>query len=190
VLLKSEPRFSSFVAGESVTNAPTLTGWLRERGSLTRRLRALCGADFRVEVIGEDWRKPFPGEAKLLKLPSRKLVWTREVALLAGSRPLVLARSVMPREMLRGRHALLSHLGQRPLGEWLFTNPDLRRLALEFARVPADHWRTGPANARGRGAAIWGRRALYRIARQRLLVCEFFLPELFRLEGEVHDLSR
>jgi chorismate--pyruvate lyase len=189
LLLKSEPRFRALASGLETARQSTLKSWLCEQSSLTRRLRRLCGPEFRVEVIGEAWRRPFPGEAALLAAPERTLVWTREVALLAGTRPLVLARSVMPRDMLQGRHAQLFGLGQRPLGEWLFTHRDLRRLVLEFAFVPSGDWRSGPGATTRFGAAAWGRRALYQVSRQRLLVCEFFLPELFRLEGEVHCVT-
>lgn len=190
LLLKSEPRFGLSLSSLSASDTPTLRGWLCEQGSLTRRLRALCGAEFRVEVLGEDWRQPFPGEAVRLRSHPRRLVWTREVALLAGNRPLIVARSLMLRGMLRGPHVQLYRLGQRPLGDWLFTNPDLRRLKLEFARVAPGQWRDSPPCLAGtREAGVWGRRALYPIARQRLMVCEFFLPELFRLEGEVHGFA-
>lgn len=186
LLLHTEPRFGASLAALPLTDGPHRKSWLRESGSLTRRLRALCGPAFRVAVLGEDWRPPFPLEAVRLRSDPRRLVWTREVALHCGDRPLIVARSLIPGGLLQGRHAQLSRLGQRPLGEWLFTNPDLRRLALEFARVEPDRWRGLPALAEAHGNTIWGRRALYRIAGQRLLVCEFFLPELFRLEGEVH----
>jgi chorismate--pyruvate lyase len=189
LLLKSEPHFGVVLSGLSTTEPSTLRSWLQEQGSLTRRLRALCGSSFRVAVVGESWRQPFRGEAARVRSHPRKLVWTREVALLAGERPLIVARSLMPRGMLRGRHASLTRLGQRPLGDWLFTNPGLTRLALEFARVQPAQWHTVPPVAQARHAAVWGRRALYRIGRQRLLVCEFFLPALFCLEGEAHGYS-
>ncbi|RYU63123.1 chorismate lyase [Methylolobus aquaticus] len=189
LLLKSEPCFGVTLSGLSAREHPSLRNWLQERGSLTRRLRALCGPSFRVAVLGEAWRQPFHGEAARLRSHPRRRVWTREVALLAGDRPLIVARSLMPHGMLRGRHAALIRLGQRPLGDWLFTNPDLTRLALEFARVQPEQWHGLPPLADAGGTAVWGRRALYRIGRQRLLVCEFFLPALFRLEDEAHGYS-
>jgi chorismate--pyruvate lyase len=150
---------------------------------LTRRLRTLCESSFRVQVLGEDWRKPFCGEARLLRVHSPRRAWVREVVLFAGDSPLVLARSVIPREGLR--HTQLVTLGQRPLGEWLFAHAQLQRLSLEFTRVEPQEWCSDLAQALGLQVPVWGRRSLYRVPRRQLLVCEFFLPPLLRLSSDV-----
>jgi len=166
-----------------VSSGKAVGSWLSEEGSLTRRLRTLCGSSFRVEVVGAHWRTPFLGEARLLRVRNHRRAWVREVVLFAGDCPLVLARSVIPRETLRGRHCQLARLGQRPLGEWLFSHPELRRLSLEFARVQPQQWCPELKAAQGLGVPVWGRRALYDVARHQLLVCEFFLPQLLRLDN-------
>lgn len=184
-LLKTEPSFHSPAAKLECLAGTRLISWLTEKGSLTRRLRALAGPAFRVQVLREEWCKPFAGEARLLRLRAARSAWIREVMLLAGDRPLVLARSVIPHRTLHGRHSPLARLGQKPLGEWLFAHPGLRRLSLEFAQVKPELWCTGAPPSRGLRTPVWGRRSHYRVARHPLLVCEFFLPELFRLESDV-----
>lgn len=164
-----------------------MASWLNEPGSLTRRIRGLCGPLFRVEVLGEHWLKPFHGEAAALRLHQHRLTWIREVVLYAGDVPLVMARSAIPRQTLSGRHSLVSRLGSRPLGEWLFANPGLRRLSLEFVRVEPDRWRKQPGSVGAPGRPIWGRRSLYAVARDTLLVSEFFLPDLMSLEQHVRS---
>lgn len=185
LLLRTEPSFHAPAAKLECLAGTRPISWLTEKGSLTSRLRTLAGADFRVKVLQEDWCKPFPGEARLLQLRTGRSAWVREVALLAGDLPLVLARSIIPHQTLLGRHSPLARLGQRPLGEWLFNHPGLRRLSLEFAQIKPETWCSGVAAAHGLATAIWGRRSYYRVSRHPLLVCEFFLPELFRLEIDV-----
>ena len=124
LLLNAEPPFGVPLSNLPTADRPVLGSWLREPGSLTRRMRALCGAAFRVEVLGQDWRQPFPGEAQRLRV-----------------------------------------------------------------RVEPRFWRSLPMRGTAAVPVVWGRRALYRIGTQRLLVGEFFLPELFRLEGEMHGFS-
>lgn len=185
LLLKTEPSFHAPATKLESLHGTALISWLTEKGSLTRRLRNLAGPDFRVQVLQEDWVKPFASEARLLRLRTARSAWVREVMLLAGERPLVLARSIIPHQTLLGRHSPLARLGQRPLGEWLFAHPGLRRLSLEFTQVKPDMWCSTAPAIPFQETIIWGRRSHYRVARHPLLVCEFFLPELFQLESDV-----
>lgn len=150
--------------------------WLYEAGSLTRRLKRICGSEFGVRVLLEGEIPPFAGERNAL---GSAAFFVREVLLHKGGIPLVAARTVIPAATLRGKHAGLAHLGSRPLGEVLFACPRLERLKLEIARVPPAAWR---APAWHGEKAVWGRRSLYRIASGELLVAEFFLPAALNLE--------
>ncbi|MFO1419118.1 MAG: chorismate lyase [Methylotetracoccus sp.] len=184
VLLKVEPPFRPVSPRVARLSGSAVASWLTEPDSLTRRIRSFCGSAFRVHVLGEHWLKPFRGEAAELGLHEHGLAWIREVALYAGPTPVVLARTVIPRDTLSGRHSLVSRLGTRPLGEWLFANRGLRRLSLEAVRVNAERWRESAGVGTITGP-VWGRRSLYAVARDTLLVSEFFLPELIRLERHV-----
>jgi chorismate--pyruvate lyase len=155
--------------------------WLFETGSLTRRLRALCGDDFRVRVLGQDWQRPCADETRLLRLRAGQRAVVREVLLQCGDRPLVAARSVIPARTLHGAGRRLARLGRRPLGEVLFRDPRLERTRLELAELAAATWRPELSGAAGTGRT-WGRRSLYRLGHGTLLVAEFFLPALFERE--------
>jgi len=160
---------------------PAVRSWIEEPGSLTARLRNACGARFGVTVLRQDWRRPFPGESRILGLRRGQGALVREVVLHCEGRPVILARSVIPRATLRGTHRRLARLGNRPLGEWLFSHPGLVRLGLDVARVDEDRWRPALVGEIGLRAAIWGRRSVYEIAEGRVLVCEFFLPAIATL---------
>lgn len=150
--------------------------WLYESGSLTLRLQRATGTGFAVVLVGQDWGQPFIGESRLLGMTAGTTCLVREVALMCGDVPLVLARSIIPATTLRGAEAGLARLGTRPLGEVLFACPRLQRTHMQLARLKPGEFRQMPPEK-----AIWGRRSLYRIAAGDLLVCEFFLPAVFDL---------
>jgi chorismate--pyruvate lyase len=157
-----------------------LARWLFDPGSLTRRLRQCCSNQFRVRVLWQGWSRPSRDEAHALRLRLDAWAWTREVQLLCGSQAWVFARTLIPTATLRGRGRRLTQLGSRPLGEVLFTDPDVRRGPVEIARIGVGqrlHQRAFAGFAES-PEAIWGRRSLFHMDKQPLLVCEIFLPDL------------
>ncbi|MDD2767414.1 MAG: chorismate lyase [Methylococcus sp.] len=155
-----------------------LQSWVFESGSLTRRLQAEYGDAFGVRVIRQRFAHPFPDEARLLGLRSGRRALVREVALLSGDRPLILARSVLPARTLRGAGRRLARLGNRPLGGILFASRSLRRSGFEVAKAGAETWLPGIRKEFGLSSPVWGRRSVYALSRRSLLVAEFFLPGL------------
>lgn len=156
-----------------------IVDWLFEPGSLTERLRSVCGEQFRVQLLGQSWQKPFLGERRSLQMPGRRYALTREVLLCRGDLPLVCARTIIPAKTLRGAQRRLSNLGNRPLGEVLFASPKLERRGFELAELRSENW-LGSGALKTPQEPIWGRRTVYSIGGHELLVCEFFLPALFR----------
>jgi chorismate--pyruvate lyase len=134
-----------------------------------------------VQLLGQGDARAFASESAGLGLVNHRLALVREVSLSNGTVPLVLARTIMPPEARRGKHSVLAKLGNRPLGEFLFTQRTLRRPRLEFARVPPEDWLPSIAQDYGLNKTIWGRRSLYEIDTVSLLVCEFFLPAVLNL---------
>lgn len=157
-----------------------LADWLFDPGSLTRRLRGLCGDRFCVRVLYQGRTRPSRDEARVLRLRLDAWAWTREVQLLCDEQPWVFARTLIPARTLRGRGRRLTQLGTRPLGEVLFADPRVRRGPVEIARIAAGqrlHQRAFAGFAEP-SQAIWGRRSVFHLDGCPLLVCEFFLPDL------------
>ena len=142
-----------------------LKAWLRHRGSLSLRLRAL-GGEFGVRVVFEGGAPLRRDEAALLRLLPGRKVRVREVELSLDGEVLVAARTFWAQPSLPAPWRQLARLGNRPLGEALFTDPTVHRLALQFRRENTS-W--GPGLARRspfvRHGAI-------------LVVSETFLPAL------------
>jgi chorismate--pyruvate lyase len=115
-----------------LTASAELQSWALERGSLTRRLRQRW-ADTRVQVLSEALTPPLAHEALALGLAADEAAWVRCVVLLGGERPRIYARTVIPNWHPHNPWAEVQTLGEQPLGELLFTLPDLSRSNFEWA---------------------------------------------------------
>lgn len=142
---------------------------VRHRGSLTRLLREFTIESFRVRVLREGYRVPRPDEARMLRLPTRRRAWVREVELLGDDTAWVRARTVIPLASLNGPNRRLRHLGNRPLGSALFGRHPWSR----------DTFICGTAQPPGQPRPCPARRSRFRRGQGTLLVTECFLPPLW-----------
>ena len=156
---------------------PELVHWLLDPASLTLRLQQLCGAQFRVRVLGQGWGVPRLDESQALGMAGRARAIIRQVQLMCDDTPWIYARTVIPATSLRGRLQRLAHLGTRPLGAMLFADRGMQRGVVELARLVPGQALFADAMQRGSLArTIWGRRSVFRIDSLPLLVSEIFLP--------------
>jgi chorismate--pyruvate lyase len=156
--------------------------WLTERGSLTRRIVSRCRDGFRVRVLRFELGKPCQGEARLLGLAPCQLAWIREVLLYCGDQPVVFAHSVLPTDGINGPWRSLTGLGNRPLGEALFSDPRIERGRLNLLIVNPRH----PLHRRVEKAlavpnGLPARRSLFSLSGHPILVTEVFLPAILGL---------
>lgn len=152
-----------------------LRPWLLDRGSLTQRLIAASGGHFRVHVLHQRVARPLCSEMRLLNMPRRRLALVREVILYGCDQPWVFARSVLPLSSLTGRLRRLRKVDARPLGDYLFRNPGLRRGELQITRLLPTSAAL-PKELGGLRATLWGRRSVFYVNHKPLLISEFFLP--------------
>lgn len=147
--------------------------WLLDPSSLTAKLKAHSD-DFKVQLLGQreaplladeqDWLGPQPS------------CIVREVILWCDQQPWVFARSVFPFSALAQQQLRLESLGDKPLGEHLFKQPDLQRSSLEVSsfsprtKVGQLHQQLGFAPS-----TLWGRRSRFTAAGQHVLVAEVFI---------------
>lgn len=182
-LLKCEPDWRP-VSQSKIHQAPAhIRSWLTESGSLTRRLKLLAGACFNVSVEYQRWSRPTLGERHLTAIRHGEYANIREVMLRCGKQGLVVARTVIPRQMLTGRQRRLISLGTRPLGEVIFAEPGLKRDCFEIAVISPELFFPNVLTDQGNQEMIWGRRTCYLIHDKPILISEIFLPALFRYEA-------
>ncbi|WP_003297357.1 chorismate--pyruvate lyase family protein [Stutzerimonas stutzeri] len=155
---------------------PALYDWLYvDKGSLTRRLTDLANGAFSVTPLHEAWQPLRADECAVLNLPAGSEGWVREVYLCGHDQPWVFARSVAARAQLEESGLDLQRLGNRSLGELLFSDPAFTRGTLEACRYPAA-WL--PTECRAEG--LWARRSCFRQNRLGVLVSEVFLSALWQ----------
>lgn len=156
--------------------------WLIHTGSLTTRLRKLCN-DFSVKLIAQYQRAALPHEADMLDINGDPYLIEREVLLLCGNNPVVYARSFIPLKALKDRFADLDTLGTQPLGEKIFSDPELQRGEIEWTILSEKHasFQHAVSALQQRPDKIYGRRSVFLGAPSPILISEFFLPTLATL---------
>ncbi len=154
--------------------------WLLDRSSLTLRLQQACDGCFGVEVVSQRMEPPMLSEARALRRPPQELALVRQVRLLCDGEAWVFARTVVPLPSLRGGLRQLALLGNRPLGAVLFADPTMQRSAVEVTRLGQSKrlFAMAVAETKTMPDEVWGRRSLFTLRGQPLLVSEFFLPTL------------
>ncbi|GGE52000.1 hypothetical protein GCM10011533_00450 [Streptosporangium jomthongense] len=149
--------------------------WLQVEGSFTRALQNRCTSSFHVEVHREGFTTPTLEEARRLGVSPRQQAWIREVRLCGDGTPWVLARTVIPLACLTGEGRRLLHLGNKPLGAYLFSSRNWQRGPIETGLCHRPN-RGRPASGRPEIA----RRSLFSNKKSALLVGEYLLPVLYR----------
>jgi chorismate--pyruvate lyase len=157
-----------------------LRAWLIDPTSLTDRIRGACAGAFCVRVLREGYQRPRLDESKVLGIRRGRFAWVREVQLLCDAEPWVFARTVIPLTSLTGPQRRLAHLGNRPLGAYLFAHPATSRGLVEVASIRRGQAMFAQAvvGVARPGDRIWGRRSVFRVNGKPLLVTEVFLPGL------------
>lgn len=160
-----------------------MRNWLLDAGSLTRRVVKNCAQSFSVQVQNQSWGTPLATEREVLEMASDASAWIREVELHCGTIPWVFARTLIPASSLEGDTRRLADLGNRPLGEVLFSDPKARRGRVEAAKLLPHHalFRVASAHLDTVPELLWARRTLYYMEERPLLVNEIFLPDLPQL---------
>ena len=156
--------------------------WLRDHGSLTRRIQQRCGK-FSVRNVCDCLMTAAHDETALLGHSPRQKIYTREVFLLADNQPVVFAHSVVAPHHLRGAWQALQHLGNRPLAALLFAHPLVQRAPLHYRTLKPNHplYRRATVTLDTPPPKLWARRSLFNLHGAPLLVTEVFLPEILLL---------
>ncbi|ORU93562.1 MAG: 4-hydroxybenzoate synthetase [Cycloclasticus sp. symbiont of Bathymodiolus heckerae] len=156
----------------------SVSAWMLESNSLTYRIKNSFQQPFNVQLKGQGLAKPFLSDANALNELHHCYAIVREVVLSTGGQPLVFARTTLPRQVAKNLQEL-THLGSRPLGEVIFSYPNLSRVRLDFTKVHRSQLNESTKKLIGAEPYVWGRRNTYKINQCEFLVSEFFLPALF-----------
>jgi chorismate--pyruvate lyase len=159
-----------------------LLPWLRDHGSLTRRIQQRCDR-FSVINVKSGQARIALDESALLNIAPQQLAWSREVFLCAEDQPVVFAHSACRADDLRGAWHALRGLGSKPLGAVLFSHPQVVRQPLHYKALAAHHtlYRRAAVGLLNPPSRLWARRSLFYLHNMPLLVTEVFLPGIWEL---------
>lgn len=168
----------TWVGSADATGAPAgALAWLTETGLLTERVRERCPDRFGLRIVEE--RRDLLEWADQRRLDAADArCFVREIELTCGGAAVVFAQTLVPAATLDAE-PWLAELGTDALGPRLARIPHAVREPFEFARLEPAHalyrraWRACGAGP----AALWARRARYRLGPHALVVQEIFLPE-------------
>jgi chorismate lyase len=156
---------------DSIQNAQ-LKDWLLATGSLTLKLKSLCN-HFEVKVLGEQLTSPLTTDTL-----AEETVWVREVLLCLDGTPWVFARTLVPQSLLDFKSQAFTQLGNKPLGELLYTSPEITPGKIELARfdVCSKLAQLATSLKQEINDPLWGRRRHFSLNKRHLTVSEIFLP--------------
>ncbi|NIF22798.1 chorismate lyase [Candidatus Pantoea multigeneris] len=134
--------------------------WLMEEDSMTQRFERHC-----QQVTVQPYREGFITSAELseeerAQLPDEARFWLREIILSGDGVPWLAGRTLVPESTLDGPEAMLSQMGTRPLGRYLFSSSTLSRDFITIGQIDG----------------LWGRRSRLRLSDKPFLLTELFLP--------------
>ena len=152
-----------------------LRNWLLCKDSLTQKLKACCN-HFEVRVLGEKFLPPTKGE--YINCISPTLLWTREVLLCLDGIPWGFARTLIPNTLMANLNTGLHSLGNRPLGELLYSDRAFIPGKIEVSCFDLSHKLAKLAASLNQPTdhPLWGRRRHFSYESQTLIVSEIFLP--------------
>ena len=169
---------------QAVESRPVMQDWLSNRDSLTARLVARC-AQFRVQRLSQHKAVCLQDEYAEIGLARRCKVVEREVLLRCDGDAMIYGHTIVPLNANASQWPLFRGLGERSLGSTLFSDPQVLRGALSYARLHASHplmqrvYRALPATRAS--ASLPARRSLFWRQGACLLVTEVFLPAIWSL---------
>lgn len=177
-----EPVWSDFTSHLRSGIPDPMHHWLKDRGSLTKRLIDFCQGQFSVRLLHQGWAQPLNTEARLLGTRRAETSMVREVELLCDTQPLVFARTLIPATSMTGGARRLAQLGNKPLGAVLFADPATRRTRIQVARISPRYplYAAATDHLDNKPDELWGRRTLFLYAGKPILVNEIFLPGVMK----------
>ena len=137
-----------------------IISWLNEPGSVTSRIKSF--SDFKLRLLRDG-----PGEVDAaeddLIISNYEENNIREVVLCSNEEPLIYAKSIIPLETIRLGLGVLGNIKENPLGDILFSNPEIKKKYMLFAKFESNK------------KIFYGRKGIYTVKGYPFSVCEIFL---------------
>lgn len=168
---RSLREFHSEYSGKNIPS------WLLDKGSMTQHLRGCC-ADLKIQVLSHSSGSPLLHENRILGVSPRRYALIREINMLCDGVICIFGRTIIPPRTLIGKGCVLKHLGEKPLGAILFSDPALKRGEFEIAFAKPDpcYFKSLKNPKNSLGNFFWARRSIFYFYGKPLLLMEIFAP--------------
>ncbi|OGB24135.1 MAG: hypothetical protein A3I66_11020 [Burkholderiales bacterium RIFCSPLOWO2_02_FULL_57_36] len=159
---------------------------------MTKLVEHFTGRPVHVDVLSEGRAPYFLDERSLFDTAQQKFGRVREIALMDGDMPLLLARTLIPSATAQGRNRRSLQLGNKPLGQLLFQkkSPVWKTRQMVLLNRSRPLWKAVKRVLPAAPASLWGRRTMYLFRGHPLLVTEIFLPALLQKTTPLTDLHQ
>ena len=137
-----------------------IISWLTESGSITSRIKSF--SNFRLKLLRDGPGKVDASEDDLI-ITNYKENNIREVVLYSDEEQFIYAKSILPLETIRLGLGALGNLKENPLGDILFSNPQIKKKYMLFAKFELNK------------RIFYGRKGIYTVKGYPFSVCEIFL---------------
>ena len=137
-----------------------ILSWLNEPGSITFRIKSF--SSFRLKLLRDGHGEVDISEDDLI-ISNYKENNIREVVLYSDEKPFIYAKSILPLETIRLGLGVLGNLKENPLGDILFSNPEIKKKYMLFAKFESNK------------KIFYGRKGIYTVKGYPFSVCEIFL---------------
>jgi len=155
--------------------------------STTLRAHLIDPKGFKINLLNARLEKAMPDEALSLGIALRSYTWIREVELSLLSTPVMFARLVVPYFALETTFQPIKHLGNRPLGRYLFKCFGIKREPFKIKKISVEEklytqimqYREScfGKTYQKKLPDLWARCSVFRYKKAPLLLTEVFLPQ-------------
>lgn len=161
-----------------------------DAGSMTKKIKKLSSDQMSIVVLNHSWQKPHESERTLLPCED---VWGigREVVLNGINQPWIYARSFFPTAVVKAHGQQFAGLGQRPLGEILFSDPKVSRSDFSIACLLPGHreYQKAADALKLSPEFMWARRSQFYLPSGVIVLLEVFSPLMEKYVAESENLK-
>lgn len=152
-----------------------------DAGSMTAIMKKLSNDKMAVTVVSHSWQKSDESECQNLSLNNNWGIG-REVILHGKDQPWIYARSFFPESVVKAHGQQFLALGQRPLGEILFSNPAVSRSHINVACLFPWHreYKKAADAFENKPEFLWARRSHFFLPSGKIILLEVFSPQMER----------
>ncbi|MGQ3887447.1 chorismate--pyruvate lyase family protein [Legionella sp. CNM-1927-20] len=166
----------------------TLFPWLTYEQSLTKRLQCIVGEAPKLTVLKQHWCPVDWWDKYVVGLSEDELALHREIIISAENKQCWYGRTIIPASTYQSYEALFARLNQESLGQLIFSNKAITRLAHKFYSITPQsieyYWLKPIIHVND--SRLWVRLAVFTINNHaQFYLIEILLPDLLRVTNEL-----